>query len=98
MAHPVRRIYQLTPLPEQRRGQAGAFGAAVATLSPREGLMQLLGSLRRMNMTDRIGLVRELDGLSRMVAALPVKRLTIPRRYDRLDEVRQIVRQDLQQP
>lgn len=98
MAHPVRRIYQLAPLPKRRRGQAVVVGAAVATLSPREGLMQLLGSLRRMNMTNRIGLVRELDGLSRIVELLPVRRLTIPRRYDRLDEVRQIVRQDLQQP
>ena len=98
MAHPVRRIYQLAPLPERRRGQAGAFGATAATLSPREGLMRLLGSLRRMNMTDRIGLVRELDGLSRIVELLPVKRLTVPRRYDRLDEVHRIVRQDLQQP
>lgn len=96
-ARPVRRIYQIAQL-KRRRGQAGVFSATAATLSPREGLMQLLGSLRRVNMTDHEGSIRELDGLSRIVELLPVRRLTFPRRYDRLDEVRQIIRQDLQQP
>lgn len=96
-AYPVRRIYQLTPLPERRRGQTGAFGVAIARLSPREGLMQLLTSLRRVNIMDPAGLIQAMDDLGRIVELVPVKRLNVPRRYDRLDEVRQVVRRDLPQ-
>ena len=98
MAHPVRRIYQVVVLPDQDNGKALASHVAVTALSPREGLMQLLGSLRRVNMTDRGGLIRELHELGRIAEVIPVRQLTIPHRYDRLDEVHQIIRQDLQQP
>jgi hypothetical protein len=67
-------------------------------LTPREGLMELLACLRRVNMTDRAGLIQEFDGLSRIVETVSVRQLSVPRRYDRLDEVRRIVRQDLHQP
>jgi hypothetical protein len=98
LAHPVRRIYQVAVLPDHDNGKALTSHVAVTALSPREGLMQLLGSLRRVNMTDPGGLIRELDGLGRIAEVIPVRRLTIPHRYDRLDEVHQIIRQDLQQP
>lgn len=97
-ARPVRRIYQLALLSEQHRRQTGAFGAGIATLKPRDGLIQLLSSLRRANMTDAGDLIREIDTLGRIAETVPVRRLTIPRRYERLDEVHQLIRQDLQQP
>lgn len=97
-AYPVRRIYQLVANADGHSGTSRTSHATVTDLSPREGLMHLLGSLRRVNLRDPAGLTREMDDLGRIVEAVPVKRLTMSRRYDRLDEVRQIVRQDLQQP
>lgn len=59
--------------------------------------MQLLTSLRRVNIMDPAGLIQAMDDLGRIVELVPVKRLNVPRRYDRLDEVRQVVRRDLPQ-
>lgn len=97
-AYPVRRIYHLSAdrirLNGQRRSPIASH-ATVEILPPREGLVHLLGSLRRINMTDPAGLIRELESLSPIVEAVSVKRLIVPHRYDRLDEVREVVRQDL---
>jgi hypothetical protein len=95
---PIRRIYVLAALLDRRRTIAGVSRPAVMALTPREGLMELLACLRRVNMTDRAGLIQEFDGLSRIVETVSVRQLSVPRRYDRLDEVRRIVRQDLHQP
>jgi hypothetical protein len=94
-AYPVRRIYQLAALPDQSRGKNRSSAAILTTLSQREGLIHLLAALRRVNVVDPGGLIRELDALSRIVELVPVKQLTVPHRYDRLAEVREVVRQDL---
>ena len=73
--------------------RAGA--ARVVPLSRREAYVELLKTTFRLDPLDRDAARREVAALSSIVQQVPVARLLVPLRLDRLNGVRQLVAADL---
>jgi hypothetical protein len=84
---PLRRLYVL-PSPE-------ALGdhrtITIEELSPREAVMALVGSVYRLDITDREKLTREFEALSQLAGSLGLWRLAIPRDFALLPTVQETV-------
>jgi len=85
LAVPLARFYVLEP------GER----ACVTSLRPRDALARLATHLFRVDPEDYRRLPAELELLDRLAARVVVKRLTVPRRFDALDEVRAVIADDL---
>lgn len=84
-ALPLARFYVLEP----------GDRPSVTSLRPRDALARLATHLFRVDPEDYRRLPAELDLLDRLAARVIVKRLTVPRRFDALDDVRAVIAGDL---
>jgi hypothetical protein len=87
-AAPVRALYVLRP------GRARRV-VAIRALSPRRAFVELTRNTFNTCVLDAPRLARQFDLAARVAAAVPVKMLTYPRRFDRLAAVRAAIEADL---
>lgn len=88
---PLARIYVLDD-PQAARGPTGI------TITPcglREAYVHLLEQTFRLDITDSTRMRLEVEQLTALVDAVPVRRLSYPRRYDELDATREAVLNDV---
>lgn len=91
--HPVRAVYCLAP--QDGDAEEHSADSLVARLSLREGLMELLSSAFRLDITNRAMLVRQFDFFERVAPLIPVKRLKIHHRFTFLPVIREAILADL---
>lgn len=79
---PLRAIYAVERAPD---------ALEIERLSPSAGFASLLQSLHRLDTESQAALAREFDLLSALVDRVPVIRLAVPHRFERLDAVCQSI-------
>jgi hypothetical protein len=88
------RVYLLARAAADDRGSSGR--PVVERMSPRDGLMALVTSTFRLDLTDRERLLRQFDFLQRVVERVPVRRLRVPPSFEALPAARDAVLADLE--
>jgi hypothetical protein len=84
---PVRAMYVLTPPPEAARETT----VSSEPLSSRASFIELVRSTFNRRLAGARRMERQFAAAGRLIDALPLRRLTYPRRLDRLKEVHDIV-------
>lgn len=84
---PLARLYAI----ERSEGEI-----SLVVLSARDALLALAAHLHRVDPTDAVLLAQEMEFLERIVRAIPIARLSFPRRFECLPDVRAAVERDLQ--
>jgi hypothetical protein len=84
---PLRAVFVLRP--------ADGESASVRDLSKRDALIALVSNTYVLDIQDRQRARSQLDMLTAVVERLPVRELTVPHRFEMLDEVRSLVEQYL---
>ena len=93
--HPVARIYCLGRPAESEEGDdlADPF---IEHLSCREGFMELVVHIFRLDITDRRMLIRQFSFLERVVSRVPVRRFHLPNAFSSLPTAREAILADLE--
>jgi len=89
---PIARVYVLAGA---RRG-GGRQPVRIEPLSARDGLVEIIAHLYRLDVGRRDLLRRDFDRLADLARRLPVRRLHVPRGLTRLREVRDAIQRDLE--
>lgn len=89
---PLRGLYVLAPAV----GQEAEGGAKIEPMAPGEGLMELVRHTFRLDLSDRAMLARQFVFLTRVVARVPVRRLSYPRDFSVLPAVQEAILRDLE--
>lgn len=84
---PLRVIYHLA--------QSGEDAPSSGPVPPSEAFVALTTSSFRLDVDDGPMLVRQMELFSRVVAAVPVRRLSVPRSFARLADARALVLREL---
>jgi hypothetical protein len=90
-ALPIARVYVLARV----RSGRGRQPIRIEPLSARDGLVEIIAHLYRLDVGRRDLLRRDFDRLARIAQGLAVRRLHVPRGLARLGEVREVVMRDL---
>ena len=88
---PIVRVYVLAGA----RGGRGRLPVRIERLSTRDGLVELIAHLYRLDVGRRELLRRDFDRLADLAERLSIRRLLVPRGLARLPEVRDAVMADL---
>ena len=91
---PLARIYSLVRS-DENEGNAGPPNQLIERLSPRDGFMELIQTVFRLDINDRSMLLRQFCLLERVVAGVPVRRLYVPNAFSSLPAVREAIIADL---
>lgn len=92
--YPVAGIYSLVR-PTEVGEEADLTKPSIERLSWRDGIVELLSHIFRLDITNRSASIRELDFLKRVTTQIPVCRLWIPNAFSALPAVREAVMADL---
>ncbi len=93
--HPVVRIYCLGRPAETEEG-GGLADPFVEHLSCREGFMELVVHIFRLDITDRRMLIRQFGFLERVVSRVPVRRFHLLNDFSSLPTAREAILADLE--
>ena len=91
---PLARLYILSP-PEAPEGRKEAATISLRPFPPRRAFMELLSCLFRLDIRDKTMLARQFCFIERLVAQVPVRRLSTPQTFSTLPAVRDAILADL---
>lgn len=91
---PLTRLYILSP-PESPEDRDEAAAIRLLPFQPRHAFMEILSCLFRLDIRDKTMLARQFCFIERLVAQVPVKRLSIPQTVSALPAVRNAILADL---
>lgn len=92
--YPLIRIYCLVR-PTETDGSSALADPLIERLSCRDGFMELIPSVFRLDITDRTMLARQFRFLQEIVSHVPVRRLRLPNAFSSLAVVREAIIADL---
>jgi len=88
---PLRRLYVL-PNPSEANGKTDIV---IEPLSQRDSLIALVKTAFRLDITDRNMLIRQFHFLEQVASSISVRRLTFPKKFKFLPDVREAILDDL---
>lgn len=91
----VGRIYCLGRPADTEEGN-GLADPFIEHLSCREGFMELVVHIFRLDITDRRMLIRQFSFLERVVSRVPVRRFHLPNAFSSLPTAREAILADLE--